>query len=84
MFMTRDRPAAPGSYANLNSYHSATGPCRSHAALYRAERMRDCLATLAHGVWVCIKTLLHSLEQMLMLPLRSPIEGVRNENEKSD
>jgi hypothetical protein len=34
--------------------------------------MLDCLATLAHGLWVCIKALLHSLEQMLMLPSRDP------------
>src|SRR6266481_5003855 len=44
--------------------------CRSHAGLHRAERMLDCLATQAHGLWVCIKALLHSLEQMLMLPSR--------------
>ena len=25
--------------------------------------MLDCLATQAHGLWVCIKALLHSLEQ---------------------
>jgi hypothetical protein len=37
-----------------------------------AERMLDRLATLAHGLWVCIKALLHSLEQMLMLPSRNP------------
>jgi hypothetical protein len=23
-----------------------------HAGLHRAERMLDCLATLAHGLWV--------------------------------
>jgi hypothetical protein len=34
--------------------------------------MLDRLATLAHGLWVCIKALLHSFEQMLMLPSRSP------------
>src|SRR5206468_9309561 len=46
--------------------------CRSHAALHRAERMLDRLATQAHGLWVCIKALLHSFEQMLMLPSRNP------------
>ena len=35
---------------------------RPHAGLYRAERMFDRLETLAHGLWVCIKALLHSLE----------------------
>jgi hypothetical protein len=34
--------------------------------------MLDCLSTLAHGLWVCIKALLRSLEQMLMLPSRNP------------
>jgi hypothetical protein len=29
--------------------------------------MLDRLATLAHGLWVCIKALLHSFEQMLVL-----------------
>jgi hypothetical protein len=42
--------------------------CRPHAGLHRAERMLDGLSTLAHGLWVCIKALPHSLEQMLMLP----------------
>src|SRR5258705_9671811 len=46
--------------------------CRPHAGLHRAERMLDCLATLAHGLWVCIKALLHSLEQMLMFPTHNP------------
>ncbi|MGX1075475.1 hypothetical protein AB7M45_006085 [Bradyrhizobium elkanii] len=40
--------------------------CRSHAGLDRAERMLDGLTTLAHSLWVCIKALLHSLEQMLI------------------
>ena len=45
--------------------------CRSHAGLHRAERMFDRLPTLAHGLWVCIKAQLHSIEQMLMrLPYR--------------
>jgi hypothetical protein len=39
-----------------------------HARLHRAERVLDCLATLAHGLWVCIKALLHGIKQMLMLP----------------
>ena len=30
------------------------------------------LATLSHGLWVCIESLLHRLEQMLMLPSRNP------------
>jgi hypothetical protein len=30
--------------------------------------MLDCLSTLAHRLWVCIKALLHRFEQMLMLP----------------
>jgi hypothetical protein len=34
--------------------------------------MLDCFSTLAHGVWVCIKALLHSLEQMLLLPSWNP------------
>jgi hypothetical protein len=34
--------------------------------------MLDRLATLARGLWVCIKALLHSFEQMLMLPSRNP------------
>ena len=38
--------------------------CRPHAGLHRAERMLDRLATLAHGLWVCIKALLHSFEQV--------------------
>jgi hypothetical protein len=32
----------------------------------------DCLSALAHGVWICIEALLHSFEQMLMLPSRNP------------
>jgi hypothetical protein len=32
----------------------------------------DCFATLAHGLGVCIKALLHSFEQMLMLPSWNP------------
>src|SRR4030095_9641287 len=46
--------------------------CRSHAGLHRAERMLDRLPTLAHGLWGCIKALLHSFEQMLMLPSQNP------------
>lgn len=46
--------------------------CVAPHAGHRAERMLDCLATLAHGLWVCIKALLHSFEQMLMLPSRNP------------
>jgi hypothetical protein len=42
--------------------------CRSHAGLHGAERMLDCFATLTHGVRGYIKAMLHSLEQMLMLP----------------
>src|SRR6476659_6076210 len=34
--------------------------------------MLDSLATLAHGLGVCIKAPLHGLEQMLMLPSRNP------------
>jgi hypothetical protein len=34
--------------------------------------MLDCLSTLAHGLWVCIEALLHSVEQMLMLPSWNP------------
>src|SRR5262245_31749843 len=33
--------------------------------------MFDSLATLAHRLWVCVKALLHSLEQILMLPPRN-------------
>ena len=46
--------------------------CRPHAGFHRAERILDRLATLAHGLWVCIKALLHGLEQILMLPSRNP------------
>jgi hypothetical protein len=35
---------------------------RSHASLHRSERMLDCLSTLTHGLWICIKALLHGLE----------------------
>jgi hypothetical protein len=45
---------------------------RLQASLHRSERMLDCRSTLAHGLWVCIKALLHSLEQMRMLPARNP------------
>jgi hypothetical protein len=31
---------------------------RPHAGLDRSERMFDRLATLAHGLWVCIEALL--------------------------
>ena len=31
--------------------------------LHRTEGTFDCLATLAHRFWVCVKALLHSLEQ---------------------
>src|ERR1700741_14823 len=34
--------------------------------------MFDCLSTPTHGFWVCIKPVLHSLEQMLMLPSCNP------------
>src|SRR3984885_9489768 len=34
--------------------------------------MLDRFATLARGLWVCIKALLHGFEQMLMLPSRNP------------
>jgi hypothetical protein len=34
--------------------------------------MLNCLATYAHGLCVCIKALLHSVEQMLMLPSWNP------------
>src|SRR6478735_9040428 len=46
--------------------------CRSHAGLHGAERMLNRLATHAHGLYVCIKALLHSFEQMLMLPSWNP------------
>jgi hypothetical protein len=39
---------------------------RSHAGLHRVERMLDCFSTLAHGLWICIKALLHSF--VLLLP----------------
>ena len=34
--------------------------------------MLDCFSTLAHGLWICIKALLHSFEQMLLLPSWNP------------
>jgi hypothetical protein len=42
--------------------------CSSHAGLHRAERMLDGLTALAHSERVLIKALLHSIEQMLVLP----------------
>jgi hypothetical protein len=42
--------------------------------------MLDRLATLAHGLWVCIKALLHSFEQMLMLLSRNPPVCTENLN----
>src|SRR6516164_4545004 len=45
---------------------------RPHACFHRAERMFDCLSTLTHGFRVCIKPLLHGLEQMLVLPPSNP------------
>jgi hypothetical protein len=30
--------------------------------------MLDRLAMQAHGLWICIKALLHRFEEMLMLP----------------
>ena len=45
---------------------------RTHAGLHCAERMLDGLAALAHGQRVRIKALLHSIEQMLVLPPRNP------------
>jgi hypothetical protein len=45
---------------------------RPHAGFHRAERMLDCLPALAHRFGVCIKALLHSFEQMLILPSRNP------------
>jgi hypothetical protein len=37
--------------------------CRYHAGFHRAERMLDRLATLAHGLRICIKALLHSPDE---------------------
>jgi hypothetical protein len=34
--------------------------------------MLDCFSTLTHGFWIWIKALLHSVEQMLMLPPGNP------------
>jgi len=34
--------------------------------------MLDRLSTLAHGLWICIKALLHGFERMLMLRSRNP------------
>src|SRR5262249_61195888 len=65
----QDRESHLGSYFGKRFGEEV---CRSHAGLHRAERMLDCLATLAHGLWVCIKALLHSLEQMFILPSRNP------------
>ena len=44
------------------------------AALRRGDvgQSRFFADQLAHGLWVCIKALLHSLEQMLMLPSDNP------------
>jgi hypothetical protein len=46
--------------------------CRSQASLHRAERMLDGLATLAHGSGFASRALLHSIEQILMLPPPNP------------
>ena len=46
--------------------------CRPHPGLHGAEWVLDCLSTLAHRLWVCVKALLHSLEQMLVLPPCNP------------
>ena len=43
-------------------------PCRPSTT----ERMLDRLSTLAHGLWICIKALLHCFEQVLMLPPWNP------------
>src|SRR3974390_3086506 len=43
----------------------------AHAHLQRTERMLDRLAACTHRLWVCIETLLHSFEHMLMLPSRN-------------
>jgi hypothetical protein len=32
-----------------------SGSASPHASLHRAEGMLDGLATLAHGLWICIK-----------------------------
>jgi len=34
--------------------------------------MHDRFAALAHGLWVCIESRLHSFEQMLILPSWNP------------
>src|SRR5215475_11214558 len=34
--------------------------------------MFDCLSPLAHRLWICIEALLHSFEQMLVLPPCNP------------
>src|SRR6266513_1908874 len=44
---------------------------RAHPHLERAERMLDCLTALAHCLRVRIETLLHSFEQVFVLPSRN-------------
>jgi hypothetical protein len=45
---------------------------RPRAGLHRGERMLDRLATYTHGLGRGIKALVHSFEQMLMLPTWNP------------
>jgi hypothetical protein len=45
--------------------------CRSHAGLHRAERMLDRLATLAHGLWGCIRAPAPSMKRFIRAPAKS-------------
>ena len=65
MFMTHVRLLARTDRAIAGGYlwkRLCEEVRRSHAGLHRAERMLDCLSTLTHGLWICIKALLHGLE----------------------
>ncbi len=51
---------------------------RTHPHLERAERMLDRLTALAHCLRVRIETLLHSFEQVFVLPSRNaPLGSLR-------
>src|SRR6478735_2062397 len=51
-------------------------PPPGRRVVHRAERMLNCLSSLAHGLWICIKALLHSFEQMLMESAGIDMDGL--------
>jgi hypothetical protein len=56
----------------MSGLDATGGVRRAHARLHRAKRVFDGLATLAHSQRISIKALLHSVEQMLVLPSGDP------------